>query len=406
MARLRLGYTKSRTGCLRCRLQLDNLEFTRDRQSIPWAVGAGPASDLPKQDHQPETEARTARVSVARRPRPGSSAFAGPSPDPFPYLAKFTTGPPEEDADNWVFDLELLHNFTTSTYTTFQLDTARHETYRLWQVEVPKQAFVHVFLLHQILAISSYHLAYLNPQRRQEYALRASQHQNAGIRRMRAALGAISDKNCHALFASSSLLFIGALAASSTSRPDVEPTVDDLVDVMILVKGVGSVLNSSHDHLHVGPLSELFIQRGGTGQPNPALDRVILAVEDFLVEIAEHEPDARVRAVIHAEAYRLVTTIRDALVKTSLPEYRVVAAWPIQMSEGLIPLLRQRNQAALALLSYYCVVFHAAELQGFWFMQGWSSGIIKDVAKTIDGGNWKKHSAWALGWITGHATMG
>ncbi|KAL2135135.1 hypothetical protein VTI74DRAFT_9728 [Chaetomium olivicolor] len=333
----------------------------------------------------------------------GSPAAA--SPDPFPYLAKFVTGPPEEDTANWVFDLELLHHFTTSTYSTFQLDAGRHETRRMWQVEVPKQAFVHIFLLHQILAISSYHLAYLNPQSRKAYSLRASQHQNAGIRGMRIALGAITPANCHALLASSSLLFIGSLAASSTCRLASEPKVDDLVDVIILVKGIGSVLDSSQDLLRTGPLAELFVNRGGTGQANPALDRVILAVEDFLVEIAEHEFDARVRAVVHADAYRLVACIRDSLVKTPVPEYRVVAAWPIHMSDDLIPLLRQCNQAALALLSYYCVVFHAAELQGYWFMQGWSSGVIKDVARTM-AGTWKRHSAWALGWITGHATMG
>jgi hypothetical protein len=222
---------------------------------------------------------------------------------------------------------------------------------------------------------------------------------------MRHALSEISPTNCHALFASSSLLFIGSLAASSVNRGVDGPFVDDLVDVLILVKGIGSVLFSSHDLLQSGPLSELFIPRPGAGAANPALDRVVLAVGDFLVEIAECESDARVRSIVHADAYRLVSSIRESLVKTAGPEYRVVAAWPIHMSDDLIPLLRQRNQAALALLSYYCVVFHAAELQGYWFMQGWASGVIRDISRTMTG-PWKRHSAWALGWITGHAAMG
>jgi hypothetical protein len=327
-------------------------------------------------------------------------------PDPFPYLSKFVTGPPEEDTAHWVLDLELLHHFTTCTYPTFMIESSRPELNRLWQIEVPKQAFVHVFLLHQILAIASYHLAYLHPQSRQAYALRASQHQNAGIRRMRVALSDITPANCHALFASSSLLFIGSLAAlSSADRTAGGPTVDDIVDVLILVKGIGSVLDSSKELLRSGPLSELFVQHGGPDQPNPALDRVVLAVGDFLVEIAETETDDRVRAIIHADAYRLVMVIREALVKSAGPEYRVVAAWPIQMSDDLIPLLRQRNQAALALLSYYCVVFHAAERQGYWFMRGWAPGVIRDISHTM-AGPWKRHSAWALGWITGHAAMG
>ncbi|AEO67455.1 uncharacterized protein THITE_2144812 [Thermothielavioides terrestris NRRL 8126] len=455
MARLRLGYTKSRTGCLRCKQRRcdetrpscracvrHGLECSLAAQpntqpasaptplpgptsppataphpapAPPRRSRARPADSKPKkfEPHVPPPGPSTDAGGSETGPSPNASSatFAGSpsvaaSPDPFPYLSKFVTGPSEGDAANWVMDLELMHHFTTCTFRTFQMDE-REELCRLWQVEVPKQAFVHVFLLHQILAVSSYHLAHLHPHSRQAYSLRASQHQNAGIRAMRIALSDISPANCHALFASSTLLFIGSLAASSAAvgSDAPPPTVDDLVDVMILVKGIGSVLDSSQALLRSGPLSALFAQRGSLGQTNPALDRVVLAVGDFLVEVAEAEPDDRVRAVIHADAYRLVTVIRDALLKSPVAEYRVVAAWPIQMSDDLIPLLRQRNQAALALLSYYCVVFHAAQLQGYWFMQGWAPGVILDISRSM-AGPWQRHSAWALGWITGHTSTG
>ncbi|KAH6844510.1 hypothetical protein B0I37DRAFT_164637 [Chaetomium sp. MPI-CAGE-AT-0009] len=453
MARLRLGYTKSRTGCLRCKQRRVKCDETRPsckaclRHGIECSLsnqldvtspaassvaagtpspGPGPSS-LPPAFRKNRVRALNPKPpTLLQPPTPGPPGECGPdpgpspngsartpstdspvatTPDPFPYLTKLVTGPAEEDTANWVFDLELLHHFTTSTFETFMIEPGRLEVHRLWKMEVPRQAFGHIFLLHQILAVASYHLAHLHPQNRQAYSLRASQHQNAGIRRMRLALSELSPSNCHALFASSSLLFIGSLAAASTNRVPGGPTVDDLVDVLILVKGIGSVLYSSQDLLRSGPLSELFVQHGGTELPNPALDRVVLAVGDFLVEIAETEADDRVRAIIHADAYRLVSVIRDSLTKTASPEYRVVAAWPIQTSDDLIPLLRQRNQAALALLSYYCVVFHAAQLQGYWFMQGWAEGVIRDIGRTMTG-PWKRHSAWALGWITGHAAMG
>jgi hypothetical protein len=316
------------------------------------------------------------------------------------------TGPPEEETANWVLDLELLHHFTSSAFRTLMLNPGKEDTDGLWQNEIPKQGFVHVYLLHQILAISSYHLAHLHPENGQAYTLRASQHLNAGIRTMRTALSHITPTNCHALFAASALLFIGSLAAWSTTGGRTKaaegPTLDDLVDVLILVKGIGSVLDSSQELLRSGPLSELFFQQAGAeAQPNPALDRVVLAVGDFLVEIAETEADPGVRAVIHGAAYRFVSVIRDALLKAPIAEYRVLLAWPIHMSDELIPLLRQRNQAALALLSYYCVVLHSAATQGYWFMQGWAPGVIRDIAASAVG-PWKRHSAWALGWIAGH----
>ncbi|KAL1838831.1 hypothetical protein VTJ49DRAFT_2188 [Mycothermus thermophilus] len=447
MARLRLGYTKSRTGCLRCKQRRVKCDEARPacgacvRHGIECSLSTAPPPSAnkppppaPARRSRPikaPTDASNASTTAANTqpPTPAPSgdhagsarSESGPSPDastltpahtpsatspdPFPYLTRFVTGPCEEDTANWVVDLELLHHFTLFTYNTFVKDPESAAIAHLWRVEVPKLAFAHVFLLHQILAIAAYHLAYLKPESRATYSLRASHHQNAGIRQMRHALSDITPSNCHALFASSSLLWIGSLAASSVNRPAGGPVVDDLVDVMILVKGIGSVLYSSHDVLQSGPLSEMFALHQGPEHPNPALDRVVLAVADFLVEIAETEPDGRVRAIVHADAYRLVTAIRDALVKTPAPEYRVVASWPIQMSDDLIPLLRQRNQAALALLSYYCVVFHAAEMQGYWFMQGWSEGVIQDITKTVTG-PWKRHSAWAQGWITGHSVMG
>ncbi|KAH6614395.1 hypothetical protein B0J18DRAFT_446954 [Chaetomium sp. MPI-SDFR-AT-0129] len=447
MARLRLGYTKSRTGCLRCKQRRVKCDETRPsckaclRHGIECSLStqtnahspgasstaAGTPPPAPSPQLPPSRRNRTRPINpqppTSGPPPPDHGPETGPSPsasaltpavadspatntsDPFPYLTKLTNGLPEDDTTDWVPDLELLHHFITSTYSTFLLDPARPETGRLWQVVAPKLAFVHVFLLHQMLAVGGYHLAYLHPENRQAYSLRASQHQNAGIRRMRLALSELSPDNCHALFASSSLLFIGALAASSTNREAATPTIDEVVDVLILVKGVGTVLFSSQDLLRSGPLSALLTQTGCAEQPNPALDRVVLAVGDFLVEIAETETDDRVRAIVHTDAYRLVSAIRESLVKVSGPEYRVVAAWPIQTSDDLIPMLRQRNQAALALLSYYCVVLHAAEMQGYWFMEGWAAGVIQDIAKVMTG-PYKKHSAWALGWITGHAVMG
>lgn len=222
---------------------------------------------------------------------------------------------------------------------------------------------------------------------------------------MRAALTNITADNCHALFAASSLLFITSLATSTHQNTLEGPTVDELADVFLLIKGVYSVLNSSQDLLRTGPLASLFTYHGGVDQPGVTLSRVIFALNDFLVHLVETKSDEGVRSLIRAEADCLITAIREAVHKTMVPEYRVVTMWPILMSDELLPLIRQRNQAALALLSYYCVVFHAAEMQGYWFMQGWATGVLRDISKTMTP-PWNRHSAWALGWITGQANIG
>lgn len=363
-----------------------------------------PPSPGPSRDQASEALFSSPRPALTAVAESEAESPSTTTPDPFPYLAKFATGLPQQDTANWIADLELLHQFVTSTHSTFTVDVSRKECERLWQVDVPKIAFDHVFLLHQILAISARHLAQLHPQSRQAYSIRASQHQSLSLGGMRVALANISPDNCHALFAASSLLFISSLAALSATQPVVEgprPTVDDLVDIFLLMKGVGSVLQSSQALLRSGPLALLFM-RASANHTSVTITRVTQALKDFSAQTVETKFADAVGPIIRAEVDHLATAIRESAIQTESPEYRTVSVWPLLMSDDLIPLLRQRNQAALALLSYYCVLFHAAELQGYWFMQGWASGVLADISRTISP-PWSRHSITAHGWIMDQA---
>lgn len=464
MARLRLGYTKSRNGCLRCKQRRVKVSFRVSSFLLMRAPNSEQPADIPRLDVDDQCDenrpckacvrhgiecslvsgqagagsslaasapigdigpcpAAAHTLSAPSRPRPAipnpkppgeqvpdtvpspddsavtavESPFPAAGHDPFPYFAKFVSGEPEDSTANWVSDLELLHHFITSTVHDCALTDVM---VRVWQVEVPKQAFTHVYLLHHMLSLAAYHLAYLCPQKRQEYLLCASRHRVRGIRGMRMALANIAAENCHALFAASCCLYICALAAS----PFPEPTIDDLVDVFLLVKGMGSVLFSFDASLRSGPISELFDDAGPAEPANPMLHRVVLALEDFSAQLDQAESDEGLRTTIRAEAGRLAAAIRHASRECQGAEYRVVSAWPILLPDSLVPLLRQRNQAALALLSYYCVVFHEAELQR-WFMKGWTAGVMRDIEKAMSP-PWNQHSAWAQGWIRSRINVG
>jgi hypothetical protein len=68
-------------------------------------------------------------------------------------------------------------------------------------------AFQNPFLMRAVFAISALHLAHLQPTRRKELVLSASNHQHLGLERFRLALQeAITEENCHAIFACSILL--------------------------------------------------------------------------------------------------------------------------------------------------------------------------------------------------------
>ncbi|KAK4184220.1 sterol uptake control protein 2 [Podospora australis] len=437
MARLKLGYTKSRGGCLRCkqrRVKCDENKPCRacvrhgvecslvssSSQSNSSSAASTPSAVSPVAPTRrtlralPSHNLRRSTVNKSSPPpTTSSSSLSHVEPsipaqsDPFPYFTRFGHGSSSEtNTTDWVSDLELLHQWSTATFKTMAVavDSGKMLDH-LWQVEVPQQAFRHVFLLHQILAISAYHLAYLRPENRRQYSLRASYHQSLAIQGIRSALTNISADNCHALFATSALLFISALAATrlDDEPENAGPSIDSLLDVFMLVKGIGGVINSSNNLVRTGPFHELFLRHDGPKPHFLALDRIMQQLEGFLnriVQLHDEMDDITdpVRNVIRRETDCLIDSIREAVANSVNPEYRIVAAWPFKMTDEYIPLLRQRNPVALALLSYYCVILHSAE-PTFWYMKGWGEGVIRDISRAVVP-PWNQDSAWAIGWMT------
>ncbi|KAK0724050.1 hypothetical protein B0H67DRAFT_481487 [Lasiosphaeris hirsuta] len=449
MARLRLGYTKSRAGCLRCKQR--RCDETRpckacvrhgvqcslvtprssDGSSSPTpprqsaAPQSAPPALLPSFTPLPNRSRPIQQRPVQQRPasrntqaddlapsvsgsEPASSRAsvsaasvsysAAASPDPFPYFAKFITGQAQDHSENWVSDLELMHHFATSTaHTLLRTEVPEVGAGHIWQIEVPRLAFAHVFLLHQILATSAFHLAHLCPQQRQKYAVQASQHQSLAIQGVRAALANITPENCHALLAVSSLFFVGALAAS---RPDGHnnPTIDDLIDIFHLVKGIGGVLDTSEAVLRAGPLRHLFYTSGGSNL-HRAVSLVTAELNALQPRIHAALADDPARPVIEAEALSFLACIGRSVMNSGSPEYRIIAAWPISMADEFIPLLRRRHQVALVLLAYYCAVMQATEV-GYWFTQGWGLSGIQDIERLMVS-PWDLDVARVKEWVTG-----
>lgn len=220
---------------------------------------------------------------------------------------------------------------------------------------------------------------------------------------MRDELGNITPENCHALFSASGFLFVSVLAAFHLENSTGTPSVDDLIDVFLLIKGIGGLLDTSNDLLRAGPLKELFATDETPDKHSLMLDRVARQLDMFLSCIRKSDSDTegfdkRTRRIIEKNIHCMMETIREAVTNSMNPEYRIVTSFPIMMTEECVPLLRQKNQLALVLLSYYCVILHASELK-YWFIKGWSGGVVKDISMAVKP-PWNEHSAWSMGWIT------
>lgn len=319
--------------------------------------------------------------------------------DPFPYFDKFMLPIGGEREAAWIQDLELMHHYSVATSLT--LPRAQDELH-VWQVQVPKLAYKYPFLVHQILAVAAFHQAYLHPGQRSDHSLHASQHQNRSIEGMRGHLANITSENCHALFMASSLLLVGAFASFANIRPNDSPliegqrppTVEDMIDVFILDRGVASVLQSSEECIQAGYFKDLFHFQTHD-KSNAFMPRLAEELRSLSAAIrGEPDIDRMVVVLVDLEIRKLIDAIEKAVITTDDAEMRVTTYWPITIAEDYIQLVRQRNEVALLVLMYYCCIMYRAEGKT-WFVKGWGISVATDVERLISR-RWREAIKWPL----------
>ncbi|PSR75099.1 hypothetical protein BD289DRAFT_379601 [Coniella lustricola] len=422
----RLGYTKSRNGCMRCRQRRVKCDEKRPctaciRHDVRCSLLDAPVpaerwrADVADKEQRPSGTTHASSSSTSPRSSAATSdpvrLFCVPSreshgvgtpaltptasasataTDRFNYFDKFLLPLSSQTEAAWIQDLELMHHYTMTTAPTLpRAKTALH----VWQQLVPQLATRHPFLVHQVLAMAAFHKAYLQPDRRSEYSLLASQHQNHAIEGIRSHLSGITEQNCHALFMTSSLLLICAFAAISHGPPSIE----DMLDVFMLDRGVSIVLQSSEQTIQAGEFHAMFTCTP-PARSNTFLAAVVGELRAFERRV-RHEHDQGLLApataeLISLEVARLVDAVDKATMTTEESEMRVVSYWPITMADEYLALLRQRSEPALALLAYYCCIMRRAEAS-MWFLGGWAQGVAADAERFLSP-RWRAAVQWPL----------
>ncbi|KAF4429137.1 Sterol uptake control protein 2 [Colletotrichum fructicola] len=334
---------------------------------------------------------------------PGGQTSPSSQSDPFPYFSRFLTDLNKtETASGWISDLELMHHYTSVSYRTFSHSSQAQKTL---QYDVPREALSYPFLLHQLLAFSAYHLAYLQPDCRHAYLMQAAQHQNDAINGMRGTLlGTISSTNCHALFASSIFLTLSAFA-TYPSYEKYNPTfspIDSMLDIFTLTDGMSVILRASDDDLRKGPLREIFIRGPGEPQtPEPSLQPLferLPRLSTRLAEIGAMETSTEGKYTIN----NAVIALSEAIAKVSTMnamsapvEFRAVFLWPVLMSSDYLDMLRRRHPAALVVLAHYCVIINMAE-PFCWFLNGWARALLSIISEQLMGTAWAELIMWPI----------
>ncbi|KAH8684976.1 hypothetical protein BGZ61DRAFT_507273 [Ilyonectria robusta] len=423
----RLGYTKSRNGCSRCKQRRVKCDEHAPCQACSrhgvrcslQSTGSKPrpdstSSQLPEKVRKPLVIRK--KRQTASRPVPSlistrAGSFleqtlkqesAATAPPPFTYFSKFLCEMNTGARTGLILDLELMHHYTGVAHCTIY--SSCPHVYKVLQQDVTKEAFSFPFLLQQLLAFSGFHMAFLHPDRRHQYLFQASQHQSLAIAGMSSILTAdLIPSNCHALYASSVFVIISAFGAYPSCdryNSSFQP-IDSLVDIFILIRGMSMILDSSGPHLRNGPLKGLF---GSCLGPQVDLTKHLQPIADQLHQVKLHlaeqnsslddnERDALLDAV--TSLTDLIAEVTSSHKMAATPELRAVFAWPMRISTTYLDLMRRCHPLALVVLSYYCALLHSRE-GNYWFFEGWANALINLIKEQLVDSPWAERIQWAV----------
>jgi hypothetical protein len=184
-------------------------------------------------------------------PTPSSSSEAAPSDPALPSTS-----------DEWISDLELMHHYTDSIADGGM--ATRPKVRHLWQSYIPRQALKHTFLMHGLLALSALHLAYQHPEEAVRYLRLCDKHQSIALGRFRSILSSseFDVERADALFGLAAVISVSSMARSSAlfehDSDEKVISMDEVVELFILTRGVRDVIHLAHQHISRGPLAELF----------------------------------------------------------------------------------------------------------------------------------------------------
>ena len=296
-------------------------------------------------------------------------------------------------SDLHIKDLELMHQYSSATYCSM---TDRIELYYIWQINIPKHAISHTFLMRGLLAIAALHLNDQNPQ--EAYFELASFHQGKALKEYTAQLSAISEANSQAVFAFSSICASIAFAFLRQTASMGASFITSMSEVFELLIGSKAVVIEGEQWIKTGDLAPL-VGRPAAAQTDltqSEFGRGAQASLDVLYGICEElEPMNQLPYLSAIAELRILFSSAQAL--GNRPEMQMAIGWPVLVEPSYLALVKERDHLALTILAHYGAALHC--IDDVWFAKGLGAHLVKAVVQVVDL-RWQPNLSWPISWAS------
>lgn len=293
-------------------------------------------------------------------------------------------------------DLQLMHHWSTVTSLGF---LQRPMFRNIWQIDIPKEAISHDFLMHGLLAFSALHVARLDPSNHQRFEMLGLVHEQLALKAFSPLLHNITPDNCHALFAFGALL--GMLRIALPQKLLFGSEVDRLVEFLDLMRGaVTNIVETAYVWFPPRGLglllsvSDPILELAQTPETSPMADfiaGVLASIKSLrnrnkLISIDEH-----VQALYAESIDQLEIAFQRTVMSSS--DRNLVFLWGVIVKARYIDLLRVKRPMALIILAHYGVILHTINDQ--WWGEAWGSQLVVAIHELLDEG-WRATIQWPM----------
>jgi hypothetical protein len=286
-----------------------------------------------------------------------------------------------ESNDNF----RLMHHYAISTCYSITDLTSVSRSLPLRDI-VPALGFEHDFLLSGLLAVSSLHLAILNPSA--IHTASAIKHHTEALAQVVPHLANISSDNVTALFSFSCLIALYSFGFHQTQAPSADP-LGDIFEVFTLIRGIRIIVRDEVQWLQQTPFAESMLPN--PLDPNASLAPKIEAAISTLSQYNSKQITDLASRDVYAAAIDLLR--QTFLLAAEKPSAKMTALpFPILVPDEFMEKLRGRDPMALVILANYAVALYW--LRGYIWLRGWGKEVVDAVKHTV-GTEMRFYLEWA-----------
>lgn len=295
----------------------------------------------------------------------------------------------------WLDDLELMDHYSCSAFLfTPNRRPGTAQTFKSFVTKIALQPETS-YLMHGILAVSALNLAYNTPHEFDRYMQLFSRHQDVALSTFRTMLTGINEHNAEAMYVLGALISVSSMAQMSlTASHSILPkpfALNEIIEMIVLVRGVKDVVRQGHSWISAGPLSTNV---DGFETPKDACPPLLVQmqldkVRQMLVEQCSESDKAQYDREL-GQLAQIYAAVQYHGSENRI-EHGVVLRWVACVSDYYLARFQARHPPAMVIMAHYVVLWYV--LRETWYVSTWAERALHGISLVLDR-DWQAWLKW------------